>query len=262
MGKFLLWILKIKPTNVSEYGLDFIDFKPQNLNITYTSSIISFLEVNSDMIEDNELMKTGTTTVALVCKDGIVLCADKRVTSGYLVSYKKYEKIVNITDDMAVTVAGTVSDVQLLTKLIKAELKLKDIRTGRKTTVKEAANLLSNLVYANIRKLSLIPGISHFVLGGVDDIGFHVYDISPDGSITDCDEYTSSGSGSVMAYGVLETLYKKDMSVDEGVKLGVKAINAAVQRDIASGNGVDVVAITKAGVKKVLSKEIMIKLEA
>ena len=214
------------------------------------------------MVEDKDLMKTGTTTVALFCKDGIVLCADKRVTSGYLVAHKKYEKIVKITDEMAVTVAGVVSDVQLLTKLIKAELKLKDIRTGRKATVKEAANLLANIVYGNIRKFSAIPGISHFVLGGVDDAGFHIYDISPDGSMTDSDDYTSSGSGSVMAYGVLETLYKKDISVEEGVKLGVKAINAAVQRDIASGGGVDVVAITKAGVKKILSREIIVKLEA
>ena len=70
------------------------------------------------MVEEKELMKTGTTTVAIICKDGIVLCADKRVTSGYLVSYKKFDKIAKITDDIAVTVAGTVSDVQLLIKPI------------------------------------------------------------------------------------------------------------------------------------------------
>src|SRR3989344_2516890 len=116
------------------------------------------------MVDESDMKKTGTTTVALVCKDGVVLCADKRVTSGYLIAHKKYEKIAKITEDIAVTVAGTVSDVQLLTRLIKAELKLKDIRTGRKTNVKEAANLLSNLVYNNIRKFSVIPGISHFIL--------------------------------------------------------------------------------------------------
>ena len=205
------------------------------------------------MVEDKEVMKTGTTTVAIICKDGIVLCADKRVTSGYLISYKKFEKIAKITDDISITMAGTVSDVQLLTKLIRAELKLKDIRTGRKVTVKEATNLLANLVYNNIRKLSLIPGISHFIVGGKDNSGFYAYDIGADGSTTDIDDYNSTGSGSVMAFGVLETLYKKDLSIDEGVKLGVKAINAAVQRDI--------VTITKEGIKKVLSKEIAYKIE-
>ncbi len=214
------------------------------------------------MVEDDNIRKTGTTTVALVCKDGVVLCADKRVTSGYLVSYKKYDKIVPITDDIAVTVAGTVSDVQLLTKLLKAELRLKDLRTNRTVTVKEAVNLLSAMVYNNIRKLSLIPGISHFIVGGKDEEGIHVYDIGADGSITDIDDYTSSGSGSVMAYGVLETLYKKDMTVNDGVKLGAKAINAAVQRDIASGNGIDIVTITKEGIKKILSKTFDIKIEA
>lgn len=213
------------------------------------------------MVEDKDLMKTGTTTVALYCKDGVVLGADKRATSGYLIAHKKFDKIINISDDIAVTVAGTVSDVQLLAKYIKAELKLKQIRTERRNSVKEAANLLAMLVYNNIRKLSLIPGISHFLVGGKDESGFHIYDLSPDGSIAEIDDYISSGSGSVMVYGVLETLYKKNMSVDEGVKLAVKAINAAVQRDIASGNGIDIVSITKDGIKKIFSKEIDTKIE-
>ncbi len=212
------------------------------------------------MMEDKEL-KTGTTTIGIVCKDGLVLAADKRATSGYLISYKKFDKIINITSTIAVTVAGTVSDVQLLTKYLKAELKLKDLRTGRETTVREAANLLANFVYSNIRKFSLIPGISHFIVGGVDSTGYHLYDLSPDGSIVEIDDYISSGSGSVMAFGVLETLYKKGLTVEEGVKLAAKGVNAAVQRDIASGNGIDIVTITKDGVKKVFSKELELRIE-
>jgi proteasome beta subunit len=214
------------------------------------------------MVEDKNITKTGTTTVALNCKDGVVLAADKRATSGYLISYKKFEKIIEITNNMAVTVAGTVSDVQLLAKYIKAELRLKQIRTSKETTVKEAANLLSMMVYNNIRKMSMIPGVSHFVLGGKDDSGFHLYDLSPDGSIALMDDYVSSGSGSVMAYGVLETLYTKNMTVEEGTKLAIKAVNAAIQRDIASGNGIDIVTITKDGVKKVFSKLVNTQIEA
>lgn len=210
---------------------------------------------------DNKELKTGTTTIGIVCKDGLVLAADKRATSGYLIAWKKFDKIIPITNTIAVTVAGTVSDVQLLVKYLKAELKLKDLRTGRDTTVKEASSLLANFVYNNIRKFSLIPGISHFIVGGVDSSGFHLYDLSPDGSIVEVDDYISSGSGSVMVFGVLETLYKKGLTVDEGVKLAAKGINAAVQRDIASGNGIDIVTITKDGVKKVFSKEIEIKIE-
>ncbi|MBI2655764.1 proteasome subunit beta [Candidatus Woesearchaeota archaeon] len=210
---------------------------------------------------DNKELKTGTTTIGIVCKDGLVLAADKRATSGYLIAWKKFDKIIPITSTIAVTVAGTVSDVQLLVKYLKAELKLKDLRTGRDTTVKEASSLLANFVYNNIRKFSLIPGISHFIVGGVDSSGFHLYDLSPDGSIVEVDDYISSGSGSVMVFGVLETLYKKGLSVEEGVKLAAKGINAAVQRDIASGNGIDIVTITKDGVKKVFSKEFELKVE-
>lgn len=213
------------------------------------------------MVDDKNITKTGTTTLGIICKDGIVLCSDKRVTSGYLISYKKFEKIAQIADNMAVTMAGSASDVQLLTRIIKAELRLKNIRTGQEVTVKEAVNLLSNMVYGNIRSMSMIPSISHFIVGGKDSKGYHLYDLSPDGTITECDNYVSSGSGSVMAYGVLETLYKPDMSLHEAMELGAKAVNAAVQRDIASGNGIVIYTITKDGVKKALTKDIEYKIE-
>jgi proteasome beta subunit len=212
------------------------------------------------MIEEREL-KTGTTTLALICKDGVVMAADKRATSGYLIAHKKFDKIIPISENVVVTVAGTVSDVQLMAKYIKAELKLKRIRTDRASSVKESANLLSMMVYGNIRKFSVIPGISHFIVGGKDEEGYHVYDLAPDGSIAEIDDYTSSGSGSVMVYGVLETLYKEKMSLDEGIKLAVKSINAALQRDIASGNGIDIVTITESGITKALTKEINTKIE-
>jgi len=202
-------------------------------------------------------MKTGTTTVGLICKDGIVLAADRRATAGNLIVDKKAQKIHLITEDMALTTAGSVSDVQLLIKLIRAELNLKSVRAERKPNVKESVNLLAGFVYSNIRKLSLIPGLSHFLFAGKDSDGFHLYEIYPDGSLTTVDTYVSSGSGSVMVYGVLETLYKDDLKVEEGVKLAVKCINAALQRDSATGNGIDVVTITKDGVKTVFEKEIV-----
>ena len=211
---------------------------------------------------EKDIMKTGTTTVGLVCKDGLVLAADKKATAGFFIAVKNVDKIIKITNEIAITVAGTVSDIQLLAKLIKAELKLKEIRTGKINTVKEAVNLLGGIVYSNIRKFSVIPGISHFIVGGKDNSGFHIYDLSPDGSITDIDEFVSSGSGSPMVYGVLESQYKKDLLIKDGIKLAVKSVNAAVQRDAASGEGIDVITITKEGIKKVLSKKIIINLEA
>ena len=207
-------------------------------------------------------LKTGTTTVAIVCKDGIILGADRRATAGDFIVNKDTTKIHNISDDMALTMAGTVSDVQLLIKYIKAQIRLKRVRSTRELSVQETANLLAGMVYDNIRKFSAIPGVSHFLLGGKDGAGFHVYDIYPDGSISDVKDYVSSGSGSIFAYGVLETLYAKNCSIDEGVKLVLKALNAAVQRDAMSGSGFDVVKITKDGIQKVMGKQLEVKVEA
>jgi len=214
------------------------------------------------MVKDNEIMKTGTTTLAIKCKDGIVLAADKRATAGNFIANKNVDKIFEVAKGMALTTAGSVSDIQFLIKLIKAELRLKRIRTGRVPNIKEAANLLAGMVYQNIRQFTPIPGISHFIFSGYDNSGFYIYDLYPDGSLTVTDDFVSSGSGSVMAYGVLKTLYKKDLSVDEGVKLAIKSVNAALQRDSASGNGLDVVVIDKQGVKKILTKELNTFIEA
>lgn len=201
-------------------------------------------------------LKTGTTTIGIVCKDGLILAADRRATSGYLIVNKRAKKIYKITDATALTTAGTVSDVQLMIKLIKAEMALKRVRTGREPMVKETANLLGGLIYSNIRKMSLIPGISHFILAGSDKEGFHMYDLYADGSVTEIDDYDATGSGSVTAYGVLEALYKKDLIVKDGIKLAVRTMNAALQRDMATGDGLDVVTVTSKGINFVLEKEI------
>lgn len=207
-------------------------------------------------MEPKDNVLKGTTTVGVVCKDGVILAADKRATVGHFIQDKNAQKVVEIADNMAVTIAGGVSDNQLLTKLIKAEVKLKNVRTGRSTTVKEAANLLASLVYNNIRRPSIIPGITHMVMAGKDAEGYHLYDIFPDGSLSKHEDYVSSGSGSNMAYGVLETLYENDLSVDEGVNLVVKAMNAALRRDSASGNGVVVLTIDKDGMQRLIDKDI------
>ncbi|MGM5485550.1 MAG: proteasome subunit beta [Nanobdellota archaeon] len=207
-------------------------------------------------MDEKGVLKTGTTTVGIKCKDGVILAADKRATAGNMIVDKKARKVHQINEKMALTTAGTVSDIQLITKLIKAELKLKSFRVGRETNAKEAANLLAGMVYNNIRKMSMIPGVSHFLYGGADKFGVHLYDVFADGSLTNVDSFVSSGSGSVFAYGVMESSYEENLDTENGVKLAVKAINAALQRDSASGNGINVMKITKDGAEEVMEKEL------
>ena len=205
-------------------------------------------------------MKTGTTTLAILCKDGVVVAADRKMTAGYMIAHKKFTKIIQLNEDMAITIAGMVSEAQLLTKIIRAQLNLDNIRRGRKSTVKEVANLMGSLVYGNVRKFSPFMSVVGFLLGGRDEKGYHVYNIGIDGSIMELDDYSCDGSGSEFAIGVLEANYNKDINVDEGVKLAVKSLNSALQRDAASGSGYDVVTITKDGFKKVIEKELKLVL--
>lgn len=206
-------------------------------------------------------IKKGTTTVGIVCKDGIVLAADKRISMGYLIANKKGEKIHLVSPNMAVTMAGLVSDAQLIVKLARAELNLKKIRSQKEPTVKEAANMIGNILYQNMRKMSMVPGIVSFLLGGKDKHGFKLYELGMDGSVTIADRFTSSGSGSSVAFGVLESSYIEGISVKEGVELAIKTINSAIQRDMPTGEGIDVVTITNEGAKKALGKKIVAELK-
>lgn len=207
-----------------------------------------------------EQLKTGTTTVGIVCRDGLVLAADKRATAGTMIVDKRAEKVHVLSDDFAVTIAGGVSDAQLLIKLVRAELKLKEVRTNKRPTAKETANLLGGLLYSNIRRMSMFPGIVHFLLGGKDTSGLYLYDLYPDGSVSKVPDFVSSGSGSVFALGVLETQFNSELSTADGVKLAVKAIDTALQRDSCSGNGIDVVVITDKEIKRVMNKEVEMRL--
>jgi len=105
----------------------------------------------------------------------------------------------------------------------------------------------------------MVPGIVGFLIGGADNPGFHLYNIGVDGSVTEESKFTSDGSGSVFAYGVLETLYTDDLSLDQAKELALKSLNAAMQRDSASGSGIDVVVITHAGAERVLTREVNIE---
>src|SRR3989338_4939520 len=209
---------------------------------------------------EKNIMQTGTTTIGIVCKDGIVLAADKRTSAGYLIANKNQLKISKIADYAAITHAGLVSDAQLLTRIIKAQIRLEQMRRNKPLYIKEVANLLGNLLYANIRRMSMVPGIVGFLLGGKDSKGYCLYDLGIDGSITEFKDYASTGSGSVFAFGVLESSYKEGLTVEEGMKLAMKAINAAIQRDMASGGGIDILTITSKGVERAMDKQIETRL--
>ena len=198
-----------------------------------------------------EIRKTGTTTVGLICKDAVVVAAEKKSTMSYLVASKDTKKILQLDDHIVMTTAGASGDAQVLARILKAEYKLFDIENKRKISVKAAATLLSNILQSS----KIYPYYVQLIIAGVDDNGPQIFDLDAIGGMEEEKRFFSTGSGSPMALGVLEDQYKENMSVEEGVDLAVRAIKAAIERDIASGgNAIDVAIITKDGIKFLVHK--------
>jgi len=206
----------------------------------------------------NNLLKTGTTILGIVCKDGIVMASDRQSTAGNLIMNKNSQKTKQINDYLLISGTGMVSDIQRIEKLLTAELKLKELKSRTRPSVKQAANLLSNILYSGIRQPSILPTQMGSLLGGLnEDKTFELYSIEPAGSVTRVEDYDANfGSGMPYVLGFLERQYKKDISLEEGINLAIESIKSSTQRDIGSGFGIDVFTISKDGIKKVISQEI------
>ncbi|MEA3342781.1 MAG: proteasome subunit beta [archaeon] len=199
-------------------------------------------------------MKTGTTTVAMVCRDGIVLAADQKATMGHLVASKDTQKVFEISPKICMTIAGSAGDGQAMARLLKAELNLYELQE-KKVTVKAAATLLANILRGAYK--SFIPEYVQLVLGGCDARGPQLYSADAAGGLSPEDEYAFSGSGSVIALGVLEDGYKKDMSTGDGVNLLLRSIRAARERDVyTGGKSMHIAVITKDGIKWIKDEQI------
>ena len=187
----------------------------------------------------------GATTVGVVCRDGVILASEKRVSYGYLVVSKGGKKVFKITDHIGAACAGLVSDMQILIREVEAYANLYGLDVGRPISVRSAAKLMSNLLF-NQR---LAPLITQTIVGGIDDEGASLYVLDILGSVIP-DKYAVVGSGTEIAVGVLEQGYKENMSMEEGKDLVVRAVKSAISRDIMSGDGIDFLLITKDGIKE------------
>ena len=204
-----------------------------------------------------ESMK-GTTTIGIVFADGVILATEKRATMGYMIASKKAKKVYQVADRIGMTTAGGVGDAQQLARILTVECNLYQIRRSRPITVGATATLLSNYLNQN----RYFPYYVQLLVGGVDEKGPGVYSVDAMGGATKEEEIVATGSGSPMAYGVLEDRYRKGMSEDEAIELAVRGLKSAMKRDAGSGEGIHVVVITKdkyqeigeEAVKKVLAK--------
>jgi len=198
----------------------------------------------------SQLLLKGTTTIGVVCKDGVILASDTRVTMGFYVAHKFGKKVYKIDDHLGMTIAGTVADAQRVVDILTANAQLYRINLNRSMPVNSAARLVANLLFS----ARYVPLATQVLIGGIDETGAHVFNLDPFGSVTE-EKSVSTGSGSPIALGVLEDKYREGMTVEELLPIIVKAVNAAMKRDAASGNSYDVTVIDKNGYRELSVEE-------
>ncbi len=198
----------------------------------------------------SQLILKGTTTIGVVCKDGVILASDTRVTMGFYIAHKFGKKVYKIDDHLGMTIAGTVADAQRVVDILTANAQLYRINLNRPMPVSSAARLVANLLFS----ARYIPLATQVLVGGIDDTGPHIFDLDPFGSLTE-EKSVSTGSGSPIAYGILEDKYKENMTIEELLPIVMKAVNAAMKRDVASGNSYNVTVIDNKGYRELNEEE-------
>lgn len=187
----------------------------------------------------------GATTIGLVCKDGVVLASEKRVSWGRMVMSRSVKKVFKVTPNIGLAFAGLISDMQALAREAEAYANLYRLDNNKQISVKATAKLISNLLFHR----RLLPLLMETIVGGVDDEGPAVYSLDPIGSLIP-DKFVSTGSGAPIAMGLLEATYNEGIDLEEGAKIALQSIKSAVARDVVSGDGVDMLLIKADGVEE------------
>ncbi|MEM4298173.1 MAG: archaeal proteasome endopeptidase complex subunit beta [Nitrososphaerota archaeon] len=193
----------------------------------------------------------GTTTVGIVCPEGVVFSTDTRaIAGGYFIAHKRVKKILRIDDHLAMTIAGVVADAQNVVDVIRFYANMYKLENKSPIPVKSAARLASNVFFFS----RFYPYIADVLVGGFDSFGPSVYNIDLFGSLTE-EKYVSTGSGSPVAYGILESEFRNDLSISDAVALAIKAVSAAMKRNAGTGDSFDVAVIDKNGFRELSQDE-------
>lgn len=186
----------------------------------------------------------GATTVGIKTANAVVLASEKRLTYGYFVMSKNVRKVFQITPKIGAACAGLVGDMQILVKGAQAEINIYRYTYRKEPKVVSVAKVLSNYLFDS----RFMPYIAETIVGGFDDTGAHIIVLDPLGSMIE-DDYAVVGSGAEIAIGVIEADYKPDLLPEDVRALAIKAIRAAIARDAASGNGIDLLLFSEEGLK-------------
>jgi proteasome beta subunit len=191
----------------------------------------------------------GTTTVGIKASDGVVLCADMRASAGYFIANNNTMKIQQIDDHAGMTMAGGVADAQNITDILRYHANLHRVEKNEPISIKSLTRLASLIFHQNRG----YPFMADILVGGYDKQGPALYNIDMFGSVED-KTYVTTGSGSPVAYGLLEEEYRKDLTVEDAKLIALRAVKAAIIRNIGTGDGINISIIDKNGFR-LLTKE-------
>lgn len=198
-----------------------------------------------------EQIKKGTTTCALTCVDGVVMAADTRASAGFFIADKHVMKIQKVDRHLGMTIAGGVADAQNLVDIMRYNANIYRITNRKLMPIKSAARLCSNILF-NQR---YFPYYVQLIMAGYNEQEHgQIYNIDLFGSMTS-EKFISTGSGSPVAYGYLESEFKENLAVDDAYKIALQAIAAAIRRNAGTGDNINVVIIDKNGYRE-LSPEV------
>ena len=202
------------------------------------------------MTEDT--LKTGTTTIGMKLKDGVILASDQRATMSNLIANSNVQKVYRLSDNVGMTIAGVVGDAQLMVRYMQSETSVYEMKKGAPMSVSTAATLIASII-----RQGFYLGL---IVGGYDRTGGHVFTIDGAGGYIE-DRYCSVGSGSVFALGALEAAYRDGMTEQEGIDVAITALNSARRRDNCTGDGMLISYIGPNGYEEIPRERIVSRCE-
>ncbi len=200
-----------------------------------------------------DALKTGTTTIGIKLKDGVILASDQRATMGNTIAHSHVQKVYQLSDNIGMTIAGVVGDAQLMVRFMQSEISIYSMKKGAPMSVTAAATLVASVI-----RHGFYLGL---IVGGYDSTCGHIFSIDGAGGYIE-DSYCSVGSGSSFALGSLEATFKEGMTKEEGINAAITALNSARRRDNCTGDGMLISYIGPNGYNEIPVAEIRSKCEA
>lgn len=194
--------------------------------------------------QEVRIVVPGAVSIGIKCKDGIVLGNERRSIWGYTVLSKNVKKVFRVTENIGFSISGLISDMQILTKIMRANANIYELDKGSPMKVKTLAKFLASFLY----RQKMAPLYTQVIIGGVDAAGPQLFTLDPVGSLIP-DDFAATGSSTTLALSILEAEYTPEMTVDKGRALAEKAIVNSIKRDATVGDAMDLLVITKDGSK-------------